>query len=26
EPSALDETANLVIHQPAGVCLPAMLA
>jgi NAD-dependent deacetylase len=26
EPSALDETADLVIHQPAGVCLPAMLA
>jgi NAD-dependent deacetylase len=26
EPSALDETADLVIHQPAGVSLPAMLA
>ncbi|AZU56286.1 NAD-dependent deacylase [Ralstonia pseudosolanacearum] len=26
EPSVLDETADLVIHQPAGVCLPAMLA
>ena len=25
EPSALDATADLVIHQPAGVCLPAML-
>jgi len=25
EPSALDGTADLVIHQPAGVCLPAML-
>jgi NAD-dependent deacetylase len=26
EPSALDETADLVIHQSAGVSLPAMLA
>jgi len=25
QPSALDATADLVIHQPAGVCLPAML-
>ena len=25
EPSALDATADLVIHQPAGECLPAML-
>ena len=26
EASALDATADLVIHQPAGACLPAMLA
>ena len=25
QPSALDATADLVIHQPAGECLPAML-
>jgi len=25
QPSALDQTADLVIHQPAGACLPAML-